>query len=126
MSTSVEMRSIFDRRHHPKLILQGSLVISESNLSSDFSSGGNRVLLVDAPPENPAAVAEAFPSSAIEGPKSFQHGGGLRIFRKSRTHTSQSSKRSGALACYLGASASALWCCVMCWNVAANWRSSRL
>ena len=69
----------------------------------------------------------SFPGrSAIGGWKSFQRGGGLRIFRKSRTHTSQSSKRSGALACYLGASASALWCCVMCWNVAATWRSSRL
>ena len=43
----------------PNSILQGSLVISESNFVERFpSSGGNRVLLVDAPPENSAAVAD--------------------------------------------------------------------
>jgi putative ABC transport system permease protein len=43
----------------PNSILQGSLVISESNFLERFpSSGGHRVLLVDAPPEKSAAVAD--------------------------------------------------------------------
>ena len=43
----------------PNSILQGSLVISDSNFVERFpSSGGQRVLLVDAPPENSAAVAD--------------------------------------------------------------------
>jgi putative ABC transport system permease protein len=40
-------------------ILQGGLVISDSNFVERFpSSGGQRVLLVDAPPEDSAAVAD--------------------------------------------------------------------
>ena len=43
----------------PNSILQGSLVISDSNFVERFpSSGGHRVLLVDAPPDNSAAVAD--------------------------------------------------------------------
>jgi len=43
----------------PNSILQGSLVISDGNFVERFpSSGGNRVLLVDAPPGNSAAVAD--------------------------------------------------------------------
>jgi putative ABC transport system permease protein len=43
----------------PNSILQGSLVISESNFVERFpSSGGHRVLLVDVPPENSPAVAD--------------------------------------------------------------------
>jgi putative ABC transport system permease protein len=42
----------------PNSLLQGSLVVSESNFVERFpSSGGHRVLLVDAPPEDSAAVA---------------------------------------------------------------------
>jgi putative ABC transport system permease protein len=40
-------------------VLQGSLIISESNFIGRFPSvAGHRVLLVDAPPENSAAVAD--------------------------------------------------------------------
>ncbi len=43
----------------PNSILQGSLVISESNFIERFpSNGGHRVLLVDAPPENSTAIAD--------------------------------------------------------------------
>ena len=43
----------------PNSILQGSLVISDRNFVERFpSTGGYRVLLVDAPPENSTAVAD--------------------------------------------------------------------
>ena len=43
----------------PNSILQGSLIISESNFIERFpSNGGYRVLLIDAPPENSTTIAE--------------------------------------------------------------------
>ena len=113
----------------PNSILQGSLVISESNFIERFPSSreGTACCWLMRRRRTRLPSRTSFPGRcAIEGWRSFQRGGGLRIFRKSKTHTSQSSKRSAVLACCLEASASASWCCAMCWNGAANWRSSKL